>query len=69
MRQVWIVQDSESGLFLFPDDGDVGFTGSLKRAGGFDSYEQAAESAIDHCGNDGADILTFWTDRQVGDMW
>lgn len=68
MRKVCIVQDLESGLFLAPVDGDVGFVHRLKEAGGFDSYEDAIEAMQDHCSH-GADILTFWTDKDLGVMW
>ncbi|SMC29985.1 hypothetical protein SAMN02745857_04329 [Andreprevotia lacus DSM 23236] len=47
LRPVWIVQDRDSGLFLFPDDGTVGFTRMVNDAGLFDSEEAAVETAID----------------------
>ncbi len=36
---VWIVQDRDSGLFLMPLHGDVGYTQFINEAGHFDSAE------------------------------
>lgn len=46
---VWIVQDRESGLFLYPLHGDVGYTQFIDLAGHFRSREAAIDTAIDCC--------------------
>lgn len=46
---VWIVQDRESGLFLRPLHGDVGYTQFINEAGHFHCAEAAKETAIDCC--------------------
>lgn len=46
---VYVVQERESGLFLCPHTGDVGFTNRLVEAGTFDTREDAFETAADHC--------------------
>ncbi|MFJ1258839.1 hypothetical protein [Cupriavidus sp. CuC1] len=46
---VFVVQEVESGMFLCPYSGDVGFTHRLKEAGTFESREDAFETASDHC--------------------
>jgi len=46
---VFVVQEVESGLFLCPFSGDVGFTHRLRDAGTFDTREDAFETAADHC--------------------
>lgn len=51
IRPVWIVQDADSGLFLCPYQGDVGFTKLLREAGRFDDAESAVETARDFLGN------------------
>jgi hypothetical protein len=43
----WIVRTGDS--YLFPKDGDVGFTQDLADAGTFDSAEEAREAGRDHC--------------------
>lgn len=49
---VWVVQDVDSGLFLYPsDDGDVGFTALLRDAGRFDNAESAIDTARFHLGD------------------
>ncbi len=50
MRRVFIVQDRETALFLFPEFGDVGFTLWLEQAGRFSDEESAVETALIHCG-------------------
>lgn len=45
----WVVQDAESGLFLMPSDGDVGFTPWLHEAGRFDQYGEAQDTATFNC--------------------
>ncbi|POA98058.1 hypothetical protein C2134_13630 [Chromobacterium sinusclupearum] len=48
---VWVVQDTDTGLFLYPSpDGDVGYTKFLSDAGRFDSAESAIETAKFHLG-------------------
>ncbi|MEN2424907.1 MULTISPECIES: hypothetical protein [Chromobacteriaceae] len=48
---VWVVQDTDTGLFLYPSaDGDVGYTKFLSDAGRFDSAESAIETAVFHLG-------------------
>ncbi|WP_404825355.1 MULTISPECIES: hypothetical protein [Burkholderia] len=44
----FVVQDIESGLFLCPEGGDVGYTQRLKYAGTFFSHEEALQAGIDH---------------------
>ncbi|MBW9333853.1 hypothetical protein FEE59_10080 [Herbaspirillum sp. RU 5E] len=50
MRRVFIVQDKETALFLYPDFSDVGFTAWLDQAGRFLDEESAVETALIHCG-------------------
>ena len=45
----YIVQDKESGLFLMPFDGDVGFTSWAHEAGHFEVFIDAQETAGLHC--------------------
>lgn len=52
-RQVWVVQDRQSGDFLYPSpDGDVGFTMYLSDAGRFDCFESAVDTAQFHLDDD-----------------
>ena len=51
IRPVWVVQDTDSGLFLCPFEGDVGFTKLLREAGRFEDTESAVETARDFLGN------------------
>lgn len=44
----FVVQDVESGLFLCPEGGDVGYTQRLKHAGTFDTREDAFQAGVDH---------------------
>jgi len=46
IRPVWIVQDTDTGLFLCPQDGDVGFCKMLRDAGRFDDGESAIDTAL-----------------------
>ena len=57
--RVWLVQDRETGCFLYPHTGDVGFTPWLREAGRFDSEEEARDTASFHCG-EGFDLLSFY---------
>lgn len=41
----YVVQDLESYCFLMPQDGDVGYTPELHRAGRFENYEEAFDTA------------------------
>lgn len=41
----FVVQDAESGLFLMPQDGDVGYTKWLHQAGRFDDLASAVDTA------------------------
>jgi hypothetical protein len=45
---VYIVQDHESGQFLYPHDGSVGFTPLVRDAGYFYDQEEAVLTAVDH---------------------
>lgn len=49
--EVWIVQDRESGLFLAPVDGDVGYVQFITQAGHFEEALAAIETAQDHLGH------------------
>lgn len=46
---MFIVQDGESGLFLTPVNGDVGFTQWAHRAGRFFGYGEACDTADQNC--------------------
>ncbi|ERE14026.1 MULTISPECIES: hypothetical protein [Chromobacteriaceae] len=48
---VWVVQDKDTGQFLCPLDGDVGFTKFLSGAGRFDNPESAIDTARFILGN------------------
>ncbi len=58
-RVAYVVQDLESYLFLMAQDGDVGYTPELHRAGRFDHYEEAFDTAKLVLG-DGFKISTVW---------
>ena len=58
---VFVVQEVDSGLFLCPLSGDVGFTHRLKEAGTFDSREDAFETACDHC-DEAFDVVAICAD-------
>lgn len=45
----FIVQDEESGLFLTPISGDVGFTTFVRDAGLFDGIAEACDTAALNC--------------------
>ena len=45
----YIVQDCESGLFLMPHEGDVGFTSWAHEAGRFEAYSEAIDTAAINC--------------------
>lgn len=42
----YVVQDAESGLFLMPLDGDVGYTRWLHEAGRFDELAEAMDTGL-----------------------
>jgi hypothetical protein len=42
----FVVQDAESGLFLMPCEGDVGYTQWLHEAGRFDELGDAVDTAV-----------------------
>lgn len=64
---VFVVQEVESGMFLCPYSGDVGFTHRLKEAGTFESREEAFETARDHC-DEAFDVMPVGRDMQWG-LW
>lgn len=45
----YVVQDAETGLFLMPAEGDVGFTPWLHEAGRFDQFGEAHDTATFNC--------------------
>lgn len=50
-EQKYIVQDLETGEFLYPEPfGGIGLTLYIKQAGYFDSYEDAFEAGEDEIG-------------------
>ncbi|WP_375591618.1 hypothetical protein [Chitiniphilus eburneus] len=49
-QPAYLVQDTESGLFLCPRDGDVGYCKLVTQAGPFDSYDEAFETAVYNIG-------------------
>lgn len=59
---VFVVQEVESGLFLCPFSGDVGFTHRLRDAGTFDSREDAYETGSDHC-DEAFDVVSVVRER------
>ena len=62
MRRVFIVQDTESALFLCPNFGDVSYTQWLQDAGRFDDYDSAFETALVHC-TEGFQVHRFYEER------
>ncbi len=59
-RQVFVVQDRQSGEFMCPSvDGDVGYTMYLSEAGKFYELETAIETAELHLDGD-YKISTFY---------
>ncbi|MDF3831824.1 hypothetical protein P3W85_02465 [Cupriavidus basilensis] len=59
---VFVVQEVDSGMFLCPYSGDVGFTHRLKEAGTFESREEAFETASDHC-DEAFDVVAVFNER------
>lgn len=62
-RRVWIVQSGESGTFLTPQHGSVGYTYRFKEAGHFLSEDEAYEAAIEFC-DDGFDVVEIMIDHE-----
>ena len=60
---VFVVQEVESGQFLCPYSGDVGFTHRLKEAGTFDTREEAFETACDHC-DEAFDVVAIVSEQR-----
>lgn len=50
-RPAYIIQDADSGLFLCPYDGDVGYTKLITDAGRFYDLESAIDTAKFILGN------------------
>lgn len=46
-RRGWIVRTGED--YLFPKDGDVGYTANLAEAGEFETEVEAIQAGHDHC--------------------
>jgi hypothetical protein len=60
VRRVYVIQDADSGEFLYPSpDGDVGFTKFLRDAGRQEDPEEAIETAQINLGNAYV-ISSFW---------
>lgn len=59
MRRVYIIQDQESGLFLYPHYGSVNYTQWFGDAGRFDDEESAIETAHIFC-TEGFQLHTFF---------
>ncbi len=51
IEQVWIVQSRDSYLFLYPEDGTLGLTPDVSRAGLFTSKRDAVEAGIEEIGD------------------
>ncbi|MBS9339915.1 hypothetical protein [Neisseria elongata] len=64
-KQRFIVQDLESGEFLFPDPaGGITQTPYIKQAGKFDYQEDAMDAGIDEIGEQFA-IFSFFERSEV----
>lgn len=64
LSHAFIVQDKETGLFLYPhEEGDVGYTTLVTEAGVFDDIESALATADDYLHAGHFVIFEFW--RQV----
>jgi hypothetical protein len=48
-HSAYIVQDHETGQFLAPVNGSVGFVQLVRNAGDFEDHETAALTAMDWC--------------------
>lgn len=64
LRAVWVVQDRETGKFLYPYMGDVGLTRRFALAGRFSDPQEAQECADYHLGGSG-ELIGFW--EKVGE--
>lgn len=63
-RRVWVVQDAETGEFLYPSpDGDVGFTRFLKHAGRFEEEGEALDTAAFNC-SEGFSLTSFFEEGE-----
>lgn len=53
VARLYLVQEKETGLFLAPgESGDVEFVKLLSKAGFFDDYETARDTAVIQLGDD-----------------
>lgn len=60
LKRAYLVQDLESFAFLYPtDDGDVGYTRTLKDAGHFNDEDEAFDTAQIYC-TEGFFIFSFY---------
>ena len=59
---VYVVQSLNSGDFLCPYEGDVGFTPYLYRAGFFYDREEAVSTAIEEIGHN-FNVFGFWVEQ------
>lgn len=57
--RVWVVQEPETGKFLTPYDGDVGYTTWIRESGFFDSEEAAIDTAEMLC-DSGFHVYSFY---------
>ena len=60
--RVYVVQSLNSGDFLCPYEGDVGFTPYLYRAGFFYDREEAVSTAIEEIGHN-FNVFGFWVEQ------
>ncbi|GAB3258113.1 hypothetical protein [Chitinimonas naiadis] len=61
LTHAFIVQDKETGLFLYPHkEGDVGYTRLVTEAGVFDDVESALATADDYLHRGEYVIFEFW---------
>ncbi|GHD60791.1 hypothetical protein [Jeongeupia chitinilytica] len=51
-RPVYFVQDTDTGKFLCPHEGDVGFTKLIINAGPFPEYQDAFDTAVSVLGGE-----------------
>lgn len=62
VKQGYVVQDRESGLWLAPIDGDVGFVRDFASVGVFYDLEEAEYALIDHCSGSGSVFVVCCND-------
>lgn len=60
---VFVAQDTDTGLFLCPYEGDVGFAKLLRDAGRFHDAESAYDTARFHLGPNFV-VTQFWEHTQ-----